>query len=121
MTHGRCRVRWTGDHVESIRALQAGRADVISIDELTLAHLRQHVPELVAGLVEVARGPLVPSLPVIVPADTPPSRVEDLRGALTAAFADSALAAARAQLLLDRFVPLDATAFDALLALDAPR
>ena len=89
------RVRWAGDHVESIRALQAGRADVISIDELTLAHLRQHVPELVAGLVEVARGPLVPSLPVIVPADTPPSRVEDLRGALTAAFADSALAAAR--------------------------
>ena len=115
------RVRWTGDHVESVRVLQAGRADVISIDELTLAHLRDHAAELLVGLVEVGRGPLVPSLPVIVPADTPARHVEDLRGALTAAVADSALAAAHAQLLLDHFVPLDATAFDALLTLDAPR
>ena len=43
-------VVWTGGHVASLEALQQRRADLASIDPLTLAYVRRHLPDLVAGL-----------------------------------------------------------------------
>ena len=63
------RVQWTGAHVDSVRAVRAGDADLASIDELTWAHLRRLEPELVDGLHVVGRGPWVPSPAIITATD----------------------------------------------------
>ena len=97
------RINWTGAHVESVRAVQAGEADLASIDELTWAHLLRLEPDLVDGLNVVGRGPLVPS-PAIV---TSSGRVDELRRAFAEAMADPDTEPARAALLLAGFVPLD--------------
>ena len=106
---------WTGAHVESLRALREGRADVASIDPLTLHHVRRHQPDLVAGLHVVGAGPLVPSPPIVVPRGTPAQRIDQLRHALSGALdADTEL---RGQLAITGFVALDRTEYEPLLAL----
>ncbi len=105
--------RWTGSHVESVRAVRTGEADLASIDELTWAHLRRLEPELVDGLHVVGRGPWIPSPAVI----TRSGRVDELRRAFAAALEDPATRGPRATLLLTGFVPLDVAEYDALSAL----
>lgn len=114
-------VCWTGGHEASLRALQDGRADIASVDALSLAYLGQHDPAVIAGLHEIGRGPWVPSLPVVVPTGTPPVRIDELRHAIAAALSDPALAEACGKLLLDGFVALDESAFSPLLALAPAR
>lgn len=104
-------VRWTGGHVESLRALRESRADVASVDALSLAFVRRHRPELVARLHEVGWGPWVPSLPVVVPAGTPENMVNEIRDAFVGALVDEDLAEVRDNLLLAGFVPLDDSAY----------
>jgi ABC-type phosphate/phosphonate transport system substrate-binding protein len=96
-------IRWTGAHVDSVRAVGEGAADLASIDELTWAHLRRLYPDLTDGLHVVGRGPLIPS-PAVV---TSTGRVDDLRRAFADAMTDPATRSARAALLLAGFVPLD--------------
>jgi ABC-type phosphate/phosphonate transport system substrate-binding protein len=110
-------VQWTGGHVESLRALRDGLADVASIDALSLAFVRRHDPDLVVGLHEIDRGPWVPSLPVVVRAATPARQVDELRRAIIDAFGVPELAGAREELLLDGFVPLEDRDFEPLLTL----
>jgi ABC-type phosphate/phosphonate transport system substrate-binding protein len=110
-------VRWTGGHVESLRALRDGRADVASIDALSLSFVRRYHPDLVVGLHEIDRGPWVPSLPVVVRAGTPAPRVDVLRRAIVGAFDGRALAGARDELLLDGFAPLGDRDYEPLLDL----
>ena len=113
-------VRWTGGHVESLRALRDGHAVVASVDELSLAFVRRHSPDLAAGLHEVGRGPWVPSLPVVVRAGTPARRIEQLRDAIVNALSERELGTVRDELFLDGFVALDDSAYQPLIAL-APR
>lgn len=94
----------TGSHVESIRAVQEGRADIASIDSLTLAHVRRFWPELAAGFVVIGHGPWVPSLPVITGLQTNALQLSQLRQGLSVAIDDEPEAAAF--LLIDGFVPL---------------
>ena len=100
-------VIWSGAHIESLRHLREGRADVASIDAISLAHIKRLYPDLVAGLQEIGNGPLVPSPPVIVPAATPSAIVDSLRDALTWAVSDAAVADAYGVLCIDGFVSLD--------------
>ncbi|CAN5598428.1 hypothetical protein BH24ACT5_BH24ACT5_15730 [soil metagenome] len=109
-------VVWTGAHVASLAALQDGRADIASIDPLTLALVQRHQPELTAGLHEVGRGPLVPSTPIVVPRGTDPACIADLRDALAAAVADPAVRATD-ELFITAFVPLDRDVYDGLATL----
>lgn len=108
-------VVWTGAHVESLRALQERRADIASIDPLTLRHVRRHQPDLVAGLHVVGAGPLVPSPPIVVPRGTPAERIDDLRRAFGAALAASP--DVRDELALTAFVGLRRAEYELLLAL----
>lgn len=106
----------TGAHLESVRALATGRADVASIDAVSWALFADMEPGLVSPLHVVGAGPRVPCLPVVAgrrhTADVPA-----LRAAFAAAVADAAIADACAALRIRGFVPLDLADFLPLRAL----
>lgn len=113
-------VRWTGAHVESVRAVRDGLADVASIDSVSLGFVRRLMPELLEGVIEVGEGPLVPSLPLVTHRDADDDDVAQLRDALAASVVASPDAAAAA--LISSFVPLDLAEYEPLRRLaPAPR
>jgi ABC-type phosphate/phosphonate transport system substrate-binding protein len=114
-------VRWTGSHVASIRAVSEGLADIASVDSLTLAYLRRDRPDDVARLIELCRGPWVPSLPIVVRRGDAAERIDDLRVAIAASLDDPVADSMRAQLLLDGFVALDEAAYEPILEVGAWR
>ena len=89
-------VRWTGSHAESVRAVCDGYADIASVDALTLAYLRRDRPADVATLIELGRGPWVPSLPIVVRRGDAAGRIDDLRAAIAAAVDDPDASSVRA-------------------------
>lgn len=96
----------TGAHLQSVRSLAEGRADVASIDAVTWAHVCQLEPPLVAGLHVIGEGPRVPCLPIVA-GWRHANEVGALRSAFAAAVADPAAAAACAALRIRGFVPLE--------------
>ena len=104
--------RWEGDvlvtgaHVESLRAVGDGRADIASIDAVTLAHLRRLMPEVCEGLVEVGAGPRVGCLPVIAGPMVAAERLAEVQRAFADALAHPSLADVREALLVEAFVPV---------------
>lgn len=109
-------VTWTGSHLASIDAVRSGRSDVASIDALTWGYLRRLAPELLEGLEVVARGPLVPCLPVILPAATSPGTFAAWRSSFAAAMMDPDLRDTLDTLLISGFQPLDIEDYEAALA-----
>lgn len=105
--------RWQGDmlftgaHLESVRAVHEGRAEVASIDAVSLAHIRRLHPELCTHLVEVGLGPRAGCLPVIAGPSVSAAQLGELRDAFTGAVAAPALAEERAALLLEAFAARD--------------
>lgn len=99
-------VSWTGSHRASIAAVAEGCADVASIDAVSWVHFGRLVPELVAGLVEVGSGPLVPSLPLITAACTSDEQLAELRAALAAGCASPETTIAAHELCIGGFDPL---------------
>lgn len=97
-------VTWTGAHVDSVRAVQAGEAEIASIDAVTWHHVRRFTPELAAGLVTVGVGPLVPCLPVVAGRRVPVDALDELADAFERAVLDPALASAVADLRVRSFV-----------------
>ena len=97
----------SGAHSASIAAVVDGRADLASIDEVTLALLRRWRPAAVEGVEVVGQGPLIPCLPLIARHDTPPDTVAALREAIVDALADPASSAALERLLIVGFHPVD--------------
>lgn len=100
-------VLFTGAHLESVRAVHEGRAEVASIDAVSLAHIRCLHPDLCTDLVEVGHGPQVGCLPVIAGASVSTQQLAELRAAFTDAVADPTLADVRATLLVEAFVARD--------------
>ncbi len=105
----------TGSHVASLTAVQSGQADVCAIDAVVVALARRHRPQLLQGLHEIARSPLVPGLPFV----TRSGDVIRLRDTLRKAFSDPALAKAREAMLLTGFSILPVGAYDIILQLEA--
>ena len=105
----------TGGHLASLAAVREGRADVCAIDCVCVELARHHRPSALEGLVEIARSPAVPGLPLI----TRGGDTATLRKALSHAFADPSLAAARDALRLTGFSILDAKDYDRILVLEA--
>lgn len=112
-------VVWTGAHVESVHAVRQGRADVMSIDSVTLAMLRRDEPEALDGLVEVGVGPEVPALPLVTRWETSDEEIAVLRHAITEAFAESSEIGAG--LFAHRFVAIDSAEYQPILAFGPSR
>ena len=110
-------VRWTGAHLESVRAVKSGLAQLASIDSVSWAHISRLEPELVDGLVLVGNGPEVPCLPVIATRHLTPDAIDELRAAMAASLAEPAMAAHRNAMLIRSFVPLDLADYLPLLEL----
>ena len=104
----------TGGHVASLDAVRLGKADVCAIDAVCVALARRYRPELLQGLVEIARSPLVAGLPFVTIA----GNVETLRRGLQRVFDDPALCETRAQLFLDGTSILKQNHYDRILQLE---
>lgn len=104
----------TGGHVASLIAVRDGKADVCAADAVCVALARRHRPDCLESLVEIARSPLVPSLPYV----TISGDVTRLRGALAAVFADPAMQEIRDQLFLTGYSLLDPRAYDLITDLE---
>jgi ABC-type phosphate/phosphonate transport system substrate-binding protein len=93
----------TGSHLKSLEAVQSGIADLCAIDPVCVALAVRHRPYLLAGLVEIARSPLVPGLPYVTSASRSQYELARLRNAIAAAFADARLQNVRDALFLGGF------------------
>ncbi len=100
------RVIMTGAHLESVRALAEGRADLASIDAVSWDHFGRIEPALVKRLHVIGAGPRVPCLPFVA-ARRHVALVPALRAAFAAAVADPAASEACATLRVREFVPFD--------------
>lgn len=110
-------VTFTSAHVESIRTLAAGRADLACIDSWTLSFIEAEQPGLLAGLHRVGHGPLVPSPAITLQAALGDDRRDELACAFTEAIADPALAAVATALRIDGFVRTTLDEYRTTLAL----
>ena len=104
----------TGGHVNSMRVVRDGKADVCAIDAVCVGLARLHRPELLDGLVEVARSPMVPGLPYVTVAGD----VEGLRAALARCLADPGLQETRDHLLLSGQSLLSTQDYDRITTLE---
>lgn len=95
------RVSVSGSHLGSLQALQVGAADVVAIDCVLHALLARHRPSALAGLRTLLRSPSAPGLPYVTSARQPSDTIQRLRAGLLQALADPALAACRADLLIE--------------------
>lgn len=97
------RVIVSGSHEQSLELVSRGSADLASVDAVTFALVERHRPELVAGLDVVARGPSVPTLPLITAAPDP----APLRAAISAAVSDPGVEPVLEKLLIESFFAQD--------------
>ena len=105
----------TGAHLLSIDAVREGRADVASIDALTWTYAQQNFPDVLQGLVIIDRGPVVPHLPLIANVATTDEALDDWRTAFAEGIRNPALAGTLDRLLIQGFVALDASDYEAAL------
>lgn len=105
----------SGGHVNSMKAVRDGTADVCAIDAVCVALARKYRPDCLEGLVEIARSPMVPGLPLI----TTCGEVAGLREGLAKAFADPELREARDQLFLSGFSVLEPQDYARITELEA--
>jgi ABC-type phosphate/phosphonate transport system substrate-binding protein len=108
----------TGAHARSLAAVLRGEADVCAVDPICVALARRHRPELLAGLTEIARSPLVPGLPYVTARHRSPHELARMRQAIAAAFADPELQPARDALFLSGCSPLDRSDYAIIAALE---
>ncbi len=104
----------TGGHIASLDAVRFGKADVCAIDAVCVALAKRYRPELLEGLVEIARSPLVAGLPFV----TVIGNVDILRRGLQCVFDDPAFGQTRHQLLLGGFSILNRKHYDRILELE---
>jgi ABC-type phosphate/phosphonate transport system substrate-binding protein len=105
----------SGGHIASMRAVRDGKADICAIDAVCVALARSYRPDYLAGLVEIARSPVVPGLPYVTVAGD----IAKLRAGLAAAFADPTLGEARDKLFLTGHSVLGAKDYDRIVELEA--
>ena len=100
-------------HTGSLQILQDADADFASIDPATFSIMSRHRPQLVKDLRVIGHGPLVPATPLHV-SKVRAAKLDDVRAAVTRAFADPTLAEARRVIGIDSFVGLDNSDYDVI-------
>jgi len=122
LANGRCffqSVNVSGSHADSLTAVRDGLADVCAIDAVVMAIARRYRPELLEGLVEIARSPAAPGLPYVTRHERALEDLTRLRRGLEAAFSDSSLAQVRDALFLDDISWVDTSDYNLVLDLEA--
>jgi len=113
------RVIESGSHLASMYAVADGEADVAAIDCVSFALAERHHPDLVKRLKVIAETPRVPGLPLVTARGRSPGERARLARALADAFADPALAAARADVFITGLEFTSLSAYQAILDLEA--
>lgn len=108
------RIKISGGHRNSLRAVRTKYADVCAIDSVCVALLKKYCPEELEGLVEIARSPVVPALPFVTRSGDPERLVE----ALEKTFAEPDMKSIRDALLLKAITVLPVSAYDKILELE---
>ena len=85
----------SGSHTASLQMVKDGNADVCAVDLVCVALAHRYRPELLEGIVEIARSPSVPGLPYVTASATSTDDLGRLRTGLASALADPALAEPR--------------------------
>lgn len=103
-------VKVSGAHMNSLALLHAGEADVMAMDCVLYALLRQHRPSALDGTRVICWSELVPAPPIITSAVTERDVIAKFPEVLAAALSDKDAHAAMATMLLDdfEFLPLEA-------------
>jgi ABC-type phosphate/phosphonate transport system substrate-binding protein len=92
-------VEWTGAHALSLEALRAGRCHLAAIDAVSWSFLDQR------DLRVVGQCPRIPCLPLVTSRSSSRAVVDELRGALSGAVSDPAMATTCATLRIRSFLP----------------
>ena len=106
----------SGSHAASLALVASRQADVAAIDCVSHALLARHRPAALAGTRALCRTAAAPAPPFVTRKRAGEELVRRLRAALRGAFEDPALAAARADLLLDGIEILPAAAYGRIAA-----
>ena len=104
----------TGGHINSLIAVRDGKADVCATDAVCAAMARRYRPDILDGLVEIARSPMVPGLPYVTIAGD----AGTLREALHHCFADESLQETRDRLFLSGFSLLNGQDYNRITTLE---
>lgn len=107
----------TGDHQRAAEAVRDGRADVASLDCISLEGFRRNLPESVRGLRVLCETDDFVGLPLITSLETDNETLAHLRKALSETIADPANANTCADLMLVGFEPLGFDAYTKHLAM----
>lgn len=75
-------IPWSGSHMQSLRALQSGQADIAAVDTVTWDLLQKFAPDFLEGLRPLAESAPVPAPPLISSRDLPPQKIERLKNVL---------------------------------------
>lgn len=108
------RVKITGGHRNSLKAVRTKYADVCAIDSVCVALAKKYCPQELEGLVEIARSPPVPALPFV----TRSGDAAGLARVLKKTLDDPELSTAREALLLKGMSVLPTGAYDRILELE---
>jgi ABC-type phosphate/phosphonate transport system substrate-binding protein len=76
------KVKWTGAHVGSLRAVREGEADIAAIDCVTFGYLKQESPDSVQGIKVLQYSASSPGLPLVTANSVPAALQARLRAAL---------------------------------------
>lgn len=114
-------VTFTSSHLDSLRALADGEADLASIDSWSLALIAEEEPELVAGLHRVALGPRIPTPAITARRSLATEQVDDVRRAFIDALADPLTSEARAAVRISGFADNQLDDYLEILSLGPPR
>ncbi|MCB1883881.1 MAG: PhnD/SsuA/transferrin family substrate-binding protein [Geminicoccaceae bacterium] len=112
------RVRLTGSHRASLKAVRDGEGDVAAIDAVTLALILDVAPGEMAGLAVAAAGAAAPALPYVTGGARLPAERRAMFEALSEAAADPALEEARRHLRLRGFVGPAGVDYGRILAME---
>lgn len=110
-------VTFTSAHLDSLRCLAKGEADLAAIDSWTLALIAAEEPELVAGLHRLGVGPRIPTPAITARKSLHRHQVAELRLAIVSALEDPATADARAALRIAGFAENSFADYEATLTL----
>ncbi|MEO6654201.1 MAG: PhnD/SsuA/transferrin family substrate-binding protein [Ilumatobacteraceae bacterium] len=88
-------VTFTSAHIDSLRALAKGEADLACIDSWSLAFIEAEEPDLVRDLFRVDSGPRIPTPAITARKSLGDDLVDDLRTAFADALADPATVSVR--------------------------